>query len=168
MSDDTVRLMISSSGQSNSIITPLLAANVASQVRAYLRLVRIDPDKRRHQALSVDEQREWHSLPAWLTEAWITPDERRQRDDHLDALVSYFQAPLPPPPPGLTKRQKDLLRVLAEHHTEKGCSPPYRWLTGKLGVASTHTIHGHVRALIAKGCLRRSGRSALTLLVDPL
>lgn len=56
----------------------------------------------------------------------------------------------------LTKRQKDVLDVIATFVQEHGYSPSFEELAATLGLASLATVHKHISALEAKHYLKRS------------
>jgi repressor LexA len=67
----------------------------------------------------------------------------------------------------LTKRQKEILDHIVEYVREKGFAPSYRELGEQLGIASTATVHEHIKNLEAKGYLSGIDGSARSMEVDP-
>jgi repressor LexA len=54
----------------------------------------------------------------------------------------------------LTRRQKEVLELIAGFVEENGYSPSYEEIASGLGLASLATVHKHIRALEGKGYLR--------------
>lgn len=57
----------------------------------------------------------------------------------------------------LTPRQAEVLAAIREYRAEHGRSPTYRELSRRFGFVSNNGADCHVRALVAKGALRRVG-----------
>ena len=70
---------------------------------------------------------------------------------------------------GLTDRQRQTLRYIAETVTERGYPPSVREICDALGLASSSTVHSHMQALQKKGYLRIDPTKprAVELLFDP-
>ncbi len=58
---------------------------------------------------------------------------------------------------GLTGRQQQILDYLVRVVQEKGYAPSVREIAKAVGLRSPSTIHQHLTALEAKGCIRRHG-----------
>lgn len=67
----------------------------------------------------------------------------------------------------LTKRQTEILDYIVGYVRDNGYAPSYREVGQHFGIASTATVHEHVKNLEAKGYLRNVGESARSLEVDP-
>ena len=70
---------------------------------------------------------------------------------------------------GLTDRQRQTLRFIAETVTERWYPPSVREICDALGLASSSTVHSHMQALQKKGYLRIDPTKprAVELLFDP-
>jgi repressor LexA len=70
---------------------------------------------------------------------------------------------------GLTDRQRQTLQYIAETVAERGYPPSVREIGEALGLASSSTVHSHMRALQRKGYLRVDPTKprAIELLYDP-
>jgi len=60
----------------------------------------------------------------------------------------------------LTKRQKQLIAYLKEHHRKKGFMPSTREIQDHFGFASQTAAMGHLRALERKGAIKRLANKA--------
>jgi len=67
----------------------------------------------------------------------------------------------------LTKRQKEVLELIAGFQKANGYSPSYEEISAGLKVASLATVHKHVSALEARGYLRRSYNQSRSLDLTP-
>lgn len=70
---------------------------------------------------------------------------------------------------GLTDRQRQTLRFIAETVAERGYPPSVREVCDALGLASSSTVHSHMQALQRKGYIRIDPTKprAIELLFDP-
>src|SRR5215208_2244761 len=57
--------------------------------------------------------------------------------------------------PGLTDRQLEVLRFIAQEIDERGYPPTIREIGEALGIASTNGVNDHLKALEKKGFLSR-------------
>ena len=64
---------------------------------------------------------------------------------------------------GLSKRQQETLAQIINFNEQTGYFPSVRELCSALNVKSTNTVQSHLRALIKKGFLQRSGSQARAL-----
>lgn len=64
-----------------------------------------------------------------------------------------------------TKKQQELLQYIADFLGENDYAPSYREIMGALGYKSVSTVAVHVDALIAKGYLTKSDKSARSIRV---
>jgi SOS-response transcriptional repressor LexA len=62
-------------------------------------------------------------------------------------------------PCDLTPRQLEVCRLIAEHRTRHGYSPTLEELAGSLGINKA-SVHGRIRACLAKGALLQSRQHA--------
>lgn len=60
----------------------------------------------------------------------------------------------------LTERQRSILDYIMEYRREQGCSPSIPEMQRHFGIRSPNGIAGHLRALEAKGYVRRSDRGS--------
>lgn len=60
----------------------------------------------------------------------------------------------------LTERQQSILDYIMEYRREHGCSPSIPEMQRHFGIRSPNGIAGHLRALEAKGCVRRADRGS--------
>ena len=67
----------------------------------------------------------------------------------------------------LTKRQKQVMELIARFVDENGYSPSYEEIATGLGLASLATVHKHISALEAKSYLRRGFNQSRSLEVGP-
>ncbi len=67
----------------------------------------------------------------------------------------------------LTKRQKEILELIARHIEEKGYPPSYQELADKMNVRSKFAILKHINALIAKGYLQKDSSARALRIIDP-
>ena len=63
----------------------------------------------------------------------------------------------------LTKRQKQVMEVIAAFVEENGYSPSYEEIATRLDLASLATVHKHIAALAKKGYLRRGFNQSRSL-----
>jgi repressor LexA len=70
---------------------------------------------------------------------------------------------------GLTDRQRQTLQFIGETVADRGYPPSVREIGAALGLASSSTVHSHIRALERKGYLRVDPTKprAIELLYDP-
>jgi repressor LexA len=69
----------------------------------------------------------------------------------------------------LTDRQRSILDYIMEYRREQGCSPSIPEMQRHFGIRSPNGIAGHLRALEAKGYVRRSDRGSRRIdVVHPL
>lgn len=66
----------------------------------------------------------------------------------------------------LTERQKSILDYIMEYRREHGCSPSIPEMQRHFGIRSPNGIAGHLRALEAKGRIRRADRGSRQ--IDPV
>ncbi len=64
-----------------------------------------------------------------------------------------------------TKKQQELLQYIADFLNENPYAPSYREIMAALGYKSVSTVAVHVDALIAKGYLTKSDKSARSIRV---
>lgn len=64
----------------------------------------------------------------------------------------------------LTEKQQNTLNCILEFSEAHGYPPTVRELAKMLGVSSTSTVHAHLRALEARGCITRSQGSSRAIL----
>lgn len=70
--------------------------------------------------------------------------------------------------PLIGDRQHRILTFIAAHTRDHGYPPSVREIGDHVGLVSTSTVHHHLRALEAKGLLRRvQGRSRAVVVVAP-
>lgn len=62
-----------------------------------------------------------------------------------------------------TKKQRELLEYLQKFIAENGYGPSYREIMAGCNYTSVATVAAHVKNLIARGHLRKNGRSARSL-----
>jgi len=67
----------------------------------------------------------------------------------------------------LTKRQKQVMDLIAKLVDENGYSPSYDEIAKGLGLASLATVHKHISALEAKSYLRRGFNQSRSLEIGP-
>ncbi len=67
----------------------------------------------------------------------------------------------------LTRRQKDVLDLIASFVDENGYSPSYEEIAQGLGLASLATVHKHISALESKGYLQRSYNQSRSVELSP-
>jgi len=67
----------------------------------------------------------------------------------------------------LTKRQKQVMDLIARFVDENGFSPSYEEIASGLGLASLATVHKHISALEAKSYLRRGFNQSRSLEIAP-
>src|SRR5215467_11561885 len=67
----------------------------------------------------------------------------------------------------LTKRQKQVMDLIARFVDDNGYSPSYDEIAKGLGLASLATVHKHISALEAKSYLRRGFNQSRSLEVGP-
>ena len=67
----------------------------------------------------------------------------------------------------LTKRQKQVMDLIARLVDEHGYSPSYEEIARGLGLASLATVHKHISALEAKSYLRRGFNQSRSLEIGP-
>ncbi|HUO32861.1 MAG TPA: transcriptional repressor LexA [Bryobacteraceae bacterium] len=67
----------------------------------------------------------------------------------------------------LTRRQKQVLDLIAKFVDENGYSPSYEELAQGLNLASLATVHKHISALTAKNYLKRSFNQSRSLEIGP-
>jgi len=66
---------------------------------------------------------------------------------------------------GMTERQKDIYDGIVEYQKEHGFSPTVRELCRICGLASTSSVHSHLKALEDKGYITRLEDSPRTIVV---
>jgi repressor LexA len=64
---------------------------------------------------------------------------------------------------GLTKRQEEVLRFIADYLSKYEYPPSYQDIADKFGIASKHGVVRHLEALIRKGCIEKSGTTARSI-----
>ncbi len=67
----------------------------------------------------------------------------------------------------LTKRQEEILGLIADHLREKGYPPSYQELADRLNVRSKFAILKHINALVQKGYLEKDSSARALRIVDP-
>jgi repressor LexA len=67
----------------------------------------------------------------------------------------------------LTKRQKQVMDLIARFVDENGFSPSYEEIASGLGLASLATVHKHISALETKSYLRRGFNQSRSLEIAP-
>ena len=67
----------------------------------------------------------------------------------------------------LTKRQKQVMELIARLVDENGYSPSYEEIAKGLGLASLATVHKHISALEAKSYLRRGFNQSRSIEIGP-
>ncbi len=67
----------------------------------------------------------------------------------------------------LTKRQEEILGLIAEYLREKGYPPSYQELADRLNVRSKFAILKHINALVQKGYLEKDSSARALRIVDP-
>jgi repressor LexA len=67
----------------------------------------------------------------------------------------------------LTKRQKQVMDLIAKLVEDNGYSPSYEEIAKGLGLASLATVHKHISALEAKSYLRRGFNQSRSLEIGP-
>ena len=67
----------------------------------------------------------------------------------------------------LTRRQKQVMDLIARFVDENGYSPSYEEIAKGLGLASLATVHKHISALEAKSYLRRGFNQSRSIEVGP-
>ena len=68
--------------------------------------------------------------------------------------------------PALTERQAKLLQFIQDHTRKKGHPPTFREIGHAFRFRSTGTVRDHVRAIEAKGYLRKSaGKAPCTFVI---
>ena len=67
----------------------------------------------------------------------------------------------------LTKRQKQVLDLVAKLVDENGYSPSYEEIARGLGLASLATVHKHITALVNKNYLKRGHNQSRSLELGP-
>ena len=67
----------------------------------------------------------------------------------------------------LTRRQKQVMDLIARFVDENGYSPSYDELAKGLGLASLATVHKHISALEAKSYLRRGFNQSRSIDIGP-
>jgi repressor LexA len=67
----------------------------------------------------------------------------------------------------LTRRQKQVMDLIARFVDENGYSPSYEEIAKGLGLASLATVHKHISALEAKSYLRRGFNQSRSLEIGP-
>lgn len=64
---------------------------------------------------------------------------------------------------GLTRRQEEVLKFIADYLSEYGYPPSYQEIADAFGIASKHGVVRHLEALIKKGHIEKSGTTARSL-----
>ena len=64
---------------------------------------------------------------------------------------------------GLTRRQEDVLKFIADYLQEYGYPPSYQEIADAFGIASKHGVVRHLEALIKKGHIEKTGTTARSL-----
>ena len=64
---------------------------------------------------------------------------------------------------GLTQRQEEVLRFIADYLSNYEYPPSYQEIADKFGIASKHGVVRHLEALIRKGFLEKTGTTARSL-----
>src|SRR5579864_8232465 len=67
----------------------------------------------------------------------------------------------------LTKRQKQVMDLIARFVDDNGFSPSYEEIARGLGLASLATVHKHISALEAKSYLKRGFNQSRSLEIGP-
>ena len=67
----------------------------------------------------------------------------------------------------LTKRQKQVLDLVAKLVDENGYSPSYEEIARGMGLASLATVHKHITALVNKSYLKRGHNQSRSLEIGP-
>jgi repressor LexA len=67
----------------------------------------------------------------------------------------------------LTRRQKQVLDLIADFSMENGFCPSYEEIANGLGLASLATVHKHIAALESKAYLKRGFNQSRSLEVSP-
>lgn len=68
---------------------------------------------------------------------------------------------------GLTEKQKNILRLIAESVETNGYPPTYQQLCNVLGISSKNAIKKHIDALVVKGFLSKDSTPRGISIVDP-
>lgn len=68
----------------------------------------------------------------------------------------------------LTKRQREILDFVTDFSQKHGYAPSYREIAEKFGLASTATIHAHLRNLKEKGFIKVARNEARSIEVIPV
>ena len=64
---------------------------------------------------------------------------------------------------GLTDRQREIYEYILEFRRENGCSPSIPEIQVRFGIRSPNGVAGHLRALEAKGMVRRTARGSRSI-----
>jgi repressor LexA len=64
---------------------------------------------------------------------------------------------------GLTKRQEEVLKFIAEYLSKYEYPPSYQDIADRFGIASKHGVVRHLEALIRKGHIEKSGTTARSI-----
>ena len=67
----------------------------------------------------------------------------------------------------LTRRQKQVMDLIARFVDENGYSPSYEEIAKGLSLASLATVHKHISALEAKSYLRRGFNQSRSIEIGP-
>ncbi len=67
----------------------------------------------------------------------------------------------------LTKRQKELLQLIARHIEEKGYPPSYQELATRMNIKSKFAILKHIDALVSKGYLEKDSSARGLRIIHP-
>jgi repressor LexA len=67
----------------------------------------------------------------------------------------------------LTKRQEEILEIIAEHLQEKGYPPSYQELADRMNVRSKFAILKHINALVQKGYLEKDSSARALRIIHP-
>lgn len=64
---------------------------------------------------------------------------------------------------GLTKRQEDVLKFIADYLANYEYPPSYQEIADKFGIVSKHGVVRHLEALVRKGFIEKTGTTARSL-----
>lgn len=64
---------------------------------------------------------------------------------------------------GLTRRQEEVLKFIADYLTNYEYPPSYQEIADKFGIASKHGVVRHLEALVKKGFIEKSGTTARSI-----
>lgn len=64
---------------------------------------------------------------------------------------------------GLTKRQEDVLKFIADYLANYEYPPSYQEIADKFGIVSKHGVVRHLEALVRKGFIEKAGTTARSL-----